>query len=191
MHIHESEDSKIVALSRARVCLKHVFLTEKDPTVAAAGKRVSEAMGSPAENLLPDMRTRMSFKKSGLDLYVCSPPCQSFSSSGLGKAGRHRFASCMHCAPCPCPDRDLHMGEDLCFSWRPRELWTMPQRPAHGPLHELQLESIHALPAVLPDGERELGADSEEPRSSGPLARCSSNSRVCQGPMISERNVFV
>ena len=92
---HEFHASKIVALSRARVCFQHVFLTEKDPLVAAAGHRVSEAMGYPVENLLPDMRARPSFKEPGLDLYVCSTPCQSFSASGQRKAGSRCLTSRM------------------------------------------------------------------------------------------------
>ena len=99
--------AKMVAVSRAR--FQHVFrllsLTESDPMVATAGKRLSQARRFFVENLLQHIGCPR-----------CSAPCQSFSPSGCYKAACRCLASCDGYS---LPDRTWGTSKDFCCKGQP------------------------------------------------------------------------
>ena len=87
-----------------KVAVKHLFSTEKDPSA----RKIIVANHCP-EVLLLDCETRSLNCLGEVDVYVAGPPCQDFSSAGLGGGDATRRGGLIH----KCVDAIIHCKAKL------------------------------------------------------------------------------
>ena len=121
LNCHPRKPADLIALANLSIPVDCLFVSEIDERVRELQKVVLDHCKVNCCSRPHDMLTRPYTAKGEMDLYMASPPCQSFSSAGLGQAG----------LPQRCAPKGFHNSTDrrrpmICAasSWcAPRNVW--------------------------------------------------------------------